>query len=257
MAYVRPCIVVVLTLVAAGAPLPVMAQSVAARPKAAAASAETKAAEAAKAYATGLKAFENGKPAAAITALSTAIASGGLQNPELAKAMFYRGVAQRTEKKPAAALSDLNAAVWLRDGLSATDKAVAEDHRQALLREVGGSSGVAPVANPASPAQAETLPWATAPSAEEPAPVQELTTAALPAATPVAPTPDVPAASVFETVGQATGAFFGQLFGGGSTGPAPQGPETGGPSVQTGLLDGAASVPVAGWTATTEAATAP
>jgi len=49
---------------------------------------------------------------------------GGLNNPNLAKAMFYRGVAYRKQKMPAAALSDLNAAVWLRDGLSATDKAV-------------------------------------------------------------------------------------------------------------------------------------
>lgn len=228
MAHVRSTIVVLLALVASAASLPALAQSVAAKPKTAAASAETKAAEAAKAYAAGLKAFENGKTGAAITALSAAIASGGLTNADLAKAMFYRGVAQRTEKKPAAALSDLNAAVWLRDGLSATDKAVAEDHRQALLREVGGTGGAAPVAAnapaAAPPAQTETLPWSTAPSTAEPVAAQDLTTAALPAAAPaLAPqTAVTPAPSMIENVSQATGAFFGQLFGGGAAQLQPQ-----------------------------------
>lgn len=257
MAHVRPTIVVLMALVASAASLPAMAQSVAAKPKAAVASAETKAAEAAKAYAAGLKAFENGKTGAAITALSAAITSGGLTNADLAKAMFYRGVAQRTEKKPAAALSDLNAAVWLRDGLSATDKAVAEDHRQALLREVGASGEVAPVANTAP--QADSLPWAPAPSAAEPAPAQDLTTAALPAAVPVstAPAAGAPVASLFDNVGQATGAFFGQLFGGGAAAPAQEGAGTGGPAVQTGSLEPPATVPAAAWTVTTDAAAAP
>ncbi len=46
-----------------------------------------------KAFAAGTKAFEGGKTEAAVTALSVAISTGGLKNPELAKAMFYRGVA--------------------------------------------------------------------------------------------------------------------------------------------------------------------
>lgn len=110
------------------------------------------------ALASGTQAFEAGKTDAAIAALSTAITSGGLQNSDLAKAMFYRGVAYRKQRKPGAALSDLNAAVWLRDGLSATDKAVAEDHRQAVLREVAGLG--APAAAPDPVAVAAVVPVA-------------------------------------------------------------------------------------------------
>ncbi|MGE5266879.1 MAG: SPOR domain-containing protein, partial [Deltaproteobacteria bacterium] len=163
---------------------------------------DTKAADAAKALATGTKAFESGRTDAAVAALTTAIMSGALKNPELAKAFFYRGVAQRTQKKPGAALSDLNAAVWLRDGLSATDKAVAEDHRQALLREVAGGAGAppavaaapvdsaAPVVAAATPAPAADPPPVPAPAAVE-APAQ--TASLFPWLTPDPPSPPVQA----------------------------------------------------------------
>ncbi len=199
--------------------MPAAAQTVA-KPAVAEKAADPKAAEAAKALAAGTKAFEGGKTDAAVAALSTAITMGGLNNPDLAKAMFYRGVAYRKQKMPAAALSDLNAAVWLRDGLSATDKAVAEDHRQALLREVAALNGVAapatvetastpassvpaPIATPpavstsvAEP-QAQTMPWAMAEVTPTAAPVvaiaeapKAVEAAAMPAPSPpVAPAP--------------------------------------------------------------------
>jgi hypothetical protein len=198
---------------------PAAAQTVA-KPAVAEKAADPKAAEAAKALAAGTKAFEGGKTDAAVAALSTAITMGGLNNRDLAKAMFYRGVAYRKQKMPAAALSDLNAAVWLRDGLSATDKAVAEDHRQALLREVAALNGVAapatvetastpvssvpaPTATPTAVStsvaepQAQTMPWAMAEVTPTAAPVvavaeapKAIEAAALPAPSPpVAPTP--------------------------------------------------------------------
>ena len=198
---------------------PAAAQTVA-KPAVAEKAADPKAAEAAKALAAGTKAFEGGKTDAAVAALSTAITMGGLNNRDLAKAMFYRGVAYRKQKMPAAALSDLNAAVWLRDGLSATDKAVAEDHRQALLREVAALNGVAapatvetastpvssvpaPIATPTAVStsvaepQAQTMPWAMAEVTPTAAPVvavaeapKAIEAAALPAPSPpVAPTP--------------------------------------------------------------------
>ena len=184
MAADRSPISIALVLAALSMASPAVSQTVA-KPAIAEKAADSKAAEAAKAFANGTKAFEGGKTDAAVAALSTAITMGGLNNPDLAKAMFYRGVAYRKQKMPAAALSDLNAAVWLRDGLSATDKAVAEDHRQALLREVAALNGVAAAAPidtafrpgpsvPAPPAtapavstsvaepQAPAMPWATA-----------------------------------------------------------------------------------------------
>jgi hypothetical protein len=171
-------------------PASARAQTVA-KPVAGTKAADTQAAGAAKSFQTGTKAFESGKTGDAVAALSAAIASGSLSNPDLAKALFYRGVAQRREKKPGAALSDLNAAVWLRDGLSATDKSVAEDHRQALLREVARVNGAAPepavaaapapVAPVAAAAPPAPLPWtAAAPETASP-PVERAAVTSLPA----------------------------------------------------------------------------
>ncbi len=190
MAADRYPVLTALALAALSIAMPAAAQTVA-KPAVAEKPAENKAAEAAKAFAAGTKAFEGGKTEAAVAALSSAITMGGLKNPDLAKAMFYRGVAYRKQKMPAAALSDLNAAVWLRDGLSATDKAVAEDHRQALLREVAALNGLpAPAATASTPAPVNPAPIATAPpvavaAAEPPAPVMPWATAAVtPSAAP-------------------------------------------------------------------------
>jgi hypothetical protein len=166
MAADRLPILTALVLAALSTATPAAAQTVA-KPAVSEKAADPKAAEAAKAFINGTKAFEGGKTDAAVAALSTAITMGGLNNPDLAKAMFYRGVAYRKQKMPAAALSDLNAAVWLRDGLSATDKAVAEDHRQALLREVAALNGVsvaAPVESASTPAPSVPAPTATTPA---------------------------------------------------------------------------------------------
>ena len=184
-----------LVLAALSMASPAVAQTVA-KPAVAEKAADPKAAEAAKAFAAGTKAFESGKTDAAVAALSTAITMGGLNNPNLAKAMFYRGVAYRKQKMPAAALSDLNAAVWLRDGLSATDKAVAEDHRQALLREVAALNGVAvaaPLETASAPAALVPTPPATAPAAEPQAPAMPWATAEVtPPAAPVVAVVEAP-----------------------------------------------------------------
>jgi hypothetical protein len=164
----RSIAVAVMMLSVVGAVPSAAAQMIAKPQPEANAAPDTKAADAAKALATGTKAFENGRTDAAVAALTTAIMSGSLKNPELAKAYFYRGVAQRTQKKPGAALSDLNAAVWLRDGLSATDKAVAEDHRQALLREVAGGAGAPPAVAAAPVETAAPVAAAPAPAANPP-----------------------------------------------------------------------------------------
>jgi hypothetical protein len=187
----RCIIVAILALGVSGAVLPAAAQMVAKPPIDAKAAQDTKAADAAKALATGTKAFESGRTDAAVAALTTAIMSGALKNPELAKAFFYRGVAQRTQKKPGAALSDLNAAVWLRDGLSATDKAVAEDHRQALLREVAGVAGAPPV-TAAAPVESAAAPVAAVAAA-----------APVPAANP----PPAPAPAAVEAPAQSASLF--------------------------------------------------
>jgi hypothetical protein len=207
---------------------PVAAQTV---PKAPAAKpAEPMGPSASDLFAAGTKAFEQGKTDQAIAALSTAINTGKLAPPQLAKALFYRGVAYRKQAKPGQALSDLTAAVWLRGGLSDADRVVAEDHRRSLQREVGLPTGPAPGAavvatsppvppvasNPPAPVPtypvaaapapvAASTPWtsqATAEGAAEAAPTAVAVTAPTPPVAPpvaiaaVAPTPvAVPAAA--------------------------------------------------------------
>jgi hypothetical protein len=148
---------------------PVAAQTVPKPP--AAKPAEPKGPAADEIFAAGTQAFEQGKTEQAVAALSSAINTGKLAPPQLAKALFYRGVAYRKQSKPGQALSDLTAAVWLRGGLSDTDRAIAEDHRRSLQREVGlpvspaNGPAVAAVAPPAMPAPAvpAAAPMAAAP----------------------------------------------------------------------------------------------
>ncbi len=182
MAGFRSIVLFAGALMALTAGLPATAQTIA-KPNAAAKPADSKAADAAKAFAAGTGAFESGKINDAVAALSSAIATGALKNPELAKALFYRGVAQRQQKKPGAALSDLNAAVWLRDGLSATDKSVAEDHRQALLREVAGVNAAAPVQSAVAAPEAAAVASPEVPEAAASPPAGAVADAAPPTGT--------------------------------------------------------------------------
>ncbi len=103
--------------------------------EAAPAQADTAAAQ--RAYAAGSKAFEAGDMAAAQQQLSAALAGGGLPNSQMARALYLRGAAARRLGKPAQAISDLTTAVWLKGGLSETDKAKATEERQLAYREAG------------------------------------------------------------------------------------------------------------------------
>jgi len=90
-----------------------------------------------KAYQFGTKAYEAGRMESAIAELTVALSSGGLDSPQLAKALFYRGVAFRKQGKPGQAISDLMSAVWLRDGLSEVERATASDHCKGSYRDAG------------------------------------------------------------------------------------------------------------------------
>lgn len=115
------------------APLFAHAQSVPTAP-----AAEKKpAASGVKSYEAGTKAFEAGKYAPAIQSLSTALSMGGLSSQQMAKALYYRGVAYRKTGKSAQAISDLTSAVWLKNGLSDADRAAATEQRQGAYQEAG------------------------------------------------------------------------------------------------------------------------
>ncbi|HXF52512.1 MAG TPA: tetratricopeptide repeat protein, partial [Hyphomicrobiaceae bacterium] len=132
-----------------------------------AASAKPDAAAAQKLVESGINALEAGRVDGAVASLSSAIASGSLPGPQMARALYYRGVAYRKQGKPALAIADLTSALWLRGGLTGNLRQEALQARAAAYREAGlpdpsasdavrttaaapgGSEGEAKVATPA------------------------------------------------------------------------------------------------------------
>jgi hypothetical protein len=157
---------------ALAAPAAVYAQSVPSAP-----AATKPAPTGVKSYEAGAKAFEAGKFTSAIQSLSSALSIGGLSSEQMAKALYYRGVAYRKTGKSAQAISDLTSAVWLKNGLSDADRAAATENRQAAYQEAGlGNAtpiGTPPLDAPAT-AAAPPAPPAPAPAtlsaAAQPAP---------------------------------------------------------------------------------------
>ncbi|MGE0022727.1 MAG: SPOR domain-containing protein [Hyphomicrobium sp.] len=98
-----------------------------------------------RAYAAGTKAYETGDMAGAEQQLSVALAGGGLPNAQMARALYLRGAAFRRLGRPAQAISDLTTAVWLKGGLSDTDKAKATEERQLAYREAGLGDQAPPI----------------------------------------------------------------------------------------------------------------
>ena len=119
------------------------------------------AAAARQAYDAGLKAFANGKYQPAIDQLSAAVKGGGLSNAEIAKALYTRGAAYKKQNKPGLAISDLTSALWLKNGLTGTDRQKAtaeraEAYNMAGLQETGDASERAVVDNPNSSASSSS-----------------------------------------------------------------------------------------------------
>jgi cell division septation protein DedD len=134
-------------VVAAAAPGDVAAQEAKApatakkkpsKPRAKAAAEPKKdAAEAQKAVDAGIRAFQSGKNEAAIGHFDSAIANGNLPASQVARALYYRGLAHRKVGKSALAISDLTNALWLKGGLSEQERAEALAQRSQAYREAG------------------------------------------------------------------------------------------------------------------------
>ena len=119
------------------------------------------AAAARQAYDAGLKAFANGKYQPAVDQLSAAVKGGGLSSAEIAKALYTRGAAYKKQNKPGLAISDLTSALWLKNGLTGTDRQKAtaeraEAYNMAGLQETGDASERAVVDNPNSSASSSS-----------------------------------------------------------------------------------------------------
>ena len=77
--------------------------------------------EAERTIAAAAQQLEAGKSAEAAQALTRVLSGGGLPPAMMAKALFYRGVAYRQQKKPAQAIAGLTSALWLKGGVGEAD----------------------------------------------------------------------------------------------------------------------------------------
>jgi tetratricopeptide (TPR) repeat protein len=177
----------------------------------------------------GIAAYQAGNASQAIRAFNTVLRGGGLASPQIARALYYRGLSYRQKGKPGLAISDLTSAAWLKDGLSPTEKQEALSNRVAAYREAGigdvpeldqsptiaGADWQTAMSGSTTPAGGSSPPQATSPS---PPPVY--------AAPPVYSAPPAPSApapaqtSSGSSSGGGVGGFFDSitsLFGGGSS----------------------------------------
>ena len=64
----------------------------------------------------------------------------------MAKALLYRGIAYRQQKKPAQAIADLTSALWLKGGLGGDDRTDAMRQRASAYQEAGLADSGGPIA---------------------------------------------------------------------------------------------------------------
>jgi hypothetical protein len=175
--------------------------------------------EAQHAIDAALKLLEAGKGDQAVVALTSTLAGGNLPPAIMAKALLYRGIAYRQQKKPAQAIADLTSALWLKGGLGDSDRKDALRQRTSAYQEAGLTETGEPTAPavPASVAQAPSPQPATRTASATKSWGAETTW--LPTAPGPAQSASAPAASQ-----QSSGwNLFGNLFGG-SPSPAPPSP---------------------------------
>jgi len=122
-------------------------------------------AEAQRAIEGALKLLENGKADQAVQTLTSTISGGNLPPATMAKALLYRGMAYRQQQRPAQAISDISGALWLKGGLSPTDRTNALQQRAAAYQEAGLTEKGEPLAaarpSTSSATQAKERPAAT------------------------------------------------------------------------------------------------
>ncbi|MCL4766687.1 MAG: SPOR domain-containing protein [Hyphomicrobiaceae bacterium] len=152
------------------------------------------AAEAERTIDTGVAALEAGKADLAAQELTSAISGGKISQPNLARALYYRGVAYRKQGKPAQAIADFTSALWIKNGLDHQQRSDALLNRAGAYRDAGLTDQAEAdekrvAASAAAPRQGATAP-----------------------ATPAASRPQEAAAPAAS--GGGLGSFFSALFGG-------------------------------------------
>ena len=118
-------------------------------------------AEAQRAIDAAVTLLEAGKSEPAAQALTTVLDGGNLPPAIMAKALLYRGIAYRQQKKPAQAIADLTSALWLKGGLGEADRSDAMKQRSSAYQEAGLADSGGPIA-PAVPSPARATRTASA-----------------------------------------------------------------------------------------------
>lgn len=156
------------------------------------------------------KALAEGKAPVALGLADQVLGHAGKTPRTTARALSIRGQARLRQGKPAEAISDLDNALWVKDGLGATDREAATTARAEAYRQAGIGGAPAIVGSAATQPQRTAAASAPAP-ARVPAPVVQVPVAVAPPVRPVAvatpaPTPSQPSSGI--------GGFFSNLFGG-------------------------------------------
>jgi SPOR domain len=161
-----------------------------------------------RSFESGVKLLQAGKAEQAIQTFSGIISGGHVPPQLMARALHQRGVGYRAAGKPALAVSDLTSALWLKGGLTDTERADAVQHRTAAYREAG-----LPDQSDPGEAKAATKRLATAPAAA--GAISAPQTAQQPPVTTASLAPET--ARPAEQTTSPIGSFFGNLFGGGAS----------------------------------------
>ena len=172
-------------------------------------------ADAQKTLAAAQKSLDGNKADIAVGQIDALIGRGGLDSRSMARALSIRGQAYRKQGKPAQAIADLQSALWLKNGLSESERASAVEARSAAYREAG--LGEAPGIGGGAPASPQQGTRAVA-AASAPVAPSRVETAAVPEQR--APAPAQASGS------GGGGGFFANLFGGGGQKAAPVQPAT-------------------------------
>ncbi len=184
-----------------------------------------------RALEAGIKLYEFGKTDEAVKTLDVAL-HGGLSSQQVARAFYYRGLANRKLGKPGLAISDLTSAVWLKDGLAGPEREAALKNRIAAYQDAG-ISNVPDLPTPTFAADPpSTSGWQTAMNGSPVAPAPGAPSAPAPAASTSSSSPAHAPGSALaatsttngppapSTSSGGIGGFFssiGSIFGGGSS----------------------------------------
>jgi tetratricopeptide (TPR) repeat protein len=168
----------------------------------------------------GSAALQAGKYDQAVQQFTLALTGSSLPAPLLARAHHQRGIAYRKLSKPALAIEDFTNALWLKNGLTESDRADAIQNRSAAYRDAGLPDQTDPESlksqsvstGSASKSAEKTAESGSSSTPSQTGSVQSTGSIPAPKASAVAPSPEpAPPAS-----SGGVGAFFGNLFGGSS-----------------------------------------